>query len=282
MTVTGVDVVVHTGEVLAESVAARLLVKIIDAQARYGSASLVLTGGRIAERTYRAVAASPVRAAVDWGRVDFWWGDERHLPAGDPDRNETQARAAFMDALPVDPARVHPVPPADRYADAAVAAAVYRDELFRSGESDRAGEAYRAGTVPGAGAGAGGGGVPGRLPRFDVVLLGVGEDGHVASVFPGSPALHQDEPVVPVLDSPKPPPVRVTLTPAAIDTAGEVWLIAAGSGKADAIGVALAGTRWAEAGMSGAGAGPVPAARVRGLHRTLWLLDRAAAARLPG
>ena len=74
---------------------------------------MVLTGGRIAAAVYRAVARLPARDAVDWSRVDVWWGDERFLPAGDPERNETQARAALLDALPLDPARVHPMPASD-------------------------------------------------------------------------------------------------------------------------------------------------------------------------
>ncbi|GHJ44831.1 6-phosphogluconolactonase [Catellatospora sp. TT07R-123] len=236
-------VVVHAdATVLAEAVAARLLVKLIDAQAVHGGAHAVLTGGRVAAAVYRAVLASPARAAVDWSRVDLWWGDERFLPSGDPDRNETQARAALLDALPLDPARVHPMPPADGPdgADPELAARRYAGELAAAGD--------------------------GRLPRFDVLLLGVGEDGHVASVFPGFPVA--DGLVGAVTDSPKPPPVRTTLTPAAINTADEVWLIAAGADKAEAVGTALT-------------SGGLPAATVHGTSRTLWLLDAAAASRVP-
>ncbi len=130
--------------------------------------SYVLTGGRIAAQIYAAVHASPARDAVDWSRVHVWWGDERFLPSGDPDRNETQAREAFLAALPTDPSRVHPMPASDgpQGADAAAAAAAYAAEI----------------------AGA----------RFDVVLLGVGEDGHVASVFPGHPVGDDPRPVADV------------------------------------------------------------------------------------
>jgi 6-phosphogluconolactonase len=240
-------VVVHDDpKLLAEATAARLIVRLTDAQAERGVAALVLTGGRIAAQIYAAVRANPARDAVDWSRVDFWWGDERFLPSGDPDRNETQARAALLDGLPVDPARVHPMPASDGPLgnDAAAAAAAYAAELAASFAEP-----------------AGGG-----LPRFDVVLLGVGEDGHVASVFPGHPVGEATGTVAAVHDSPKPPPVRVTLTLPAIDTATDVWLIAAGDGKADAVREALTATPAA-----------LPAARVSGQHRTLWLLDRAAA-----
>ncbi|HEX8345716.1 MAG TPA: 6-phosphogluconolactonase, partial [Actinoplanes sp.] len=108
-----VVVVVPDADVLASAVAARLVVKIIDAQALRGAAHVVLTGGRIAAKVLRAVRELPASAAIDWSRVDLWWGDERFLPAGDADRNETQAREALLDALPLDPACVHPMPASD-------------------------------------------------------------------------------------------------------------------------------------------------------------------------
>src|SRR5438477_610971 len=111
----------------------------------------------------------------------------------------------------------------------------------------------------------------GSVPTFDVLLLGVGPDGHVASLFPESPALYDDRTVIPVRGAPKPPPARLTLSTAAINAAREVWLIAAGEEKAAAARMAL----------SGAGPTAVPAAGVHGRARTLWLLDRAAASRVP-
>lgn len=245
-------VVVHAdADLLSQAVAARLLVRILDAQADRGLAAVVLTGGGVAGQVYRALCASPARDAVDWAHVDVWWGDERFLPAGHPDRNETQAREALLDAVPLDPARVHPMPAADGPdgADPEAAAARYAERLAA---------AARPGTA--------------RLPHFDVLLLGVGEDGHVASVFPEHPVAYESRPVAAVRGAPKPPPVRVTLTLPAINTAEEVWLVAAGPAKAGVIGMALAG-----------GAGPVqlPVAGVHGVETTLWLLDRAAAADLP-
>jgi 6-phosphogluconolactonase len=244
------SVVVHQDpRALAQAVAARLVVRLIDAQAERGVADLVLTGGRIATAVYEAVAASPARDALDWSRVELWWGDERFLPSGHPERNETQARATLLDKVPLDPARVHPMPASDGPDgnDPEAAAARYADELAR---------AARPGSE--------------RWPHFDVLLLGVGEDGHVASVFPEHPVAYEHRPVAAVRGSPKPPPVRTTLSLPAINTAEEVWLVAAGADKANAVGMALAG------------AGPVqlPAAGVHGLSRTLWLLDRAAAAQL--
>jgi 6-phosphogluconolactonase len=235
-------------EVLAQSAAARLVVRLLDAQAERGLASVVLTGGRIAERIYRALHDSPARDAVDWRRVDVWWGDERFLPAGDPERNETQARAALLDALPLDPARVHPMPAATPGDDPETAAGRYAEELAASA---------RPGTA--------------RLPHFDLLLLGIGEDGHVASVFPEHPVAYETRPVAGVRGSPKPPPNRITLTMPTLNSAEEVWLIATGPEKAGAVGMALTGH-----------AGPVqlPASGVHGVERTMWLVDREAASQV--
>lgn len=237
------DVVVHADrEVLAQAVAARLLVTLVDAQAARGEASMVLTGGGVAGAVYRAVAASPARHAVDWSRVTCWWGDERFLPSGDPERNETQAREAFGELLAA--ARTYPMPATDGAdgSDPESAAARYARQLDAAAH-------------------------PARLPHFDVLLLGVGEDGHIASIFPEQPAAYEVRTVCAVRGAPKPPPNRITLTQPTINTAEQVWLIAAGQEKAGAV----------EMAFSGAGPVQVPAAGVRGTDRTLWLLDRAAA-----
>jgi 6-phosphogluconolactonase len=232
-------VVVPDADVLAETVASRLVAKIVDAQAERGTASVVLTGGRIAAKVLRTVKDLPAARAIDWSQVDLWWGDERFLPAGDPDRNETQARAALLDALPLTAARVHPMPASDGPDgdDAEAAAARYAAEL--------------------------------RVP-FDVLMLGVGEDGHVASLFPEHPVLSETgQATAAVHDSPKPPPTRITLTMPTIQSADEVWLVAAGPDKTDSVGAALSGDK------------TKPAAHATGTSRTYWLLDRAAAAKIP-
>ena len=234
-------VVVPDADVLAATVAARLVAKIVDAQAERDAAGVVLTGGRIAAKVLLAVQDLPEAAAIDWSRVDLWWGDERFLPAGDPDRNETQAREALLDDLPLDPARVHAMPASDGPDgdDAEAAAARYARELAAGGA---------------------------ELPAFDVLMLGVGEDGHVASLFPGHPGLEATGTTAAVHDSPKPPPTRITLTLPAIQSAAEVWLIAAGPDKTTSVGAALNGDK------------SRPAAHAAGTSKTYWLLDRAAAA----
>ena len=113
---------------------------------------------------------------------------------------------------------------------------------------------------------------PSSLPRLDVVLLGVGPDAHIASLFPEQAGIREkDRTVVGVRNSPKPPPLRISLTLPAINTAAEVWMVVAGEDKAGAVGLALAGANPVQ----------VPASGPRGTSRTLWLIDENAASRVP-
>lgn len=245
-------VLIHRDQpLLAKAAAARLVTRIVDVQAGRGSASIVLTGGGVGTAVLAELAATGAREAIDWRTLDIWWGDERFLPAGDPERNETAARKALLDHVDVDPARVRPMPAsggpdgddpeaaADRYARLLRAAARPEDH--------------------------------GPVPSFDILMLGLGPDAHVASLFPEMPALYDERPVVAVRGAPKPPPTRITLTLPSIQAAREVWVMAAGESKADAVRMAL----------SEAGPVQVPAAGARGRQRTLFMLDRAAAGKLP-
>jgi 6-phosphogluconolactonase len=246
------EIIVHRdAPLLAKAIAARLVTRLVDAAAAHGTASLVLTGGGIGTAVLSELAAAPARDAVDWRHVDFWWGDERFLPSGDPERNETGARAALLDHVEADPARVHPMPPSDG-----------PDGDNPEAAADRYAAELRRATTPED---------HGPVPSFDVLLLGIGPEGHIASLFPGMPALYDDRPVVAVRGAPKPPPTRLTLTLPAINTAREVWILAAGAEKAGAVALAL----------SDAGPVQIPAAAARGRQRTLFLLDREAAAQVP-
>ncbi|ADP82857.1 6-phosphogluconolactonase [Pseudofrankia inefficax] len=247
------ELIVHPDAgLLAKAASARLITTLVDAQARRGEASLVLTGGGIGIALLRAVLASPALEAVNWSKVDIWWGDERFVPADSPDRNVLQAREALLAHVPVDEKRVFEIGAlaseggADGYTEPEQAAADYAAQLA-------------AHAPDGA-----------LVPAFDVLLLGIGPEGHVASIFPHSPAARATEPVVAVRESPKPPPNRVSLTYPTIQAARQVWVIAAGEEKADAVAAAAAG------------AGPLdlPAAAATGRDRTLWLIDRAAASRV--
>lgn len=246
------EVVVYANpDLLAAAAAARLVTRLVDVQAAKGSASVVLTGGGTGLAVLKELRGSSARDAIDWSRLDIYWGDERFVPADSDDRNEKGAREALLDHVPVDPKRVHAMAPSD---------GEFGDDV------DRAAAAYAEVLAANAG--------PedhGDVPAFDIMLLGLGGEGHTASVFPESPAVYETErTVVAVRNCPKPPPTRISLTLPAIRRAREVWLMTAGEGKADAVALALAG----------AGEVQVPVAGARGDRRTLWLLDRAAAGKL--
>jgi len=246
------EILVHPDAgLLAKAVAARLVTRLVDAVAAAGHAHLVLTGGGIGTAVLVELAAAPARDAVDWRQVDFWWGDERFVPAGNPDRNETGARSTLLDRINLDPARVHPMPGPDGPDgdDPEAAAARYAGWLAAAARPED----------------------HGPVPSFDVLILGIGPEGHVASLFPGMPAVYDNRPVVAVRGSPKPPPVRISLTFPSIQAAREVWILASGEEKAGAVALAL----------SGSGPVQLPAAGARGRQRTLFLLDEAAAAKLP-
>ncbi|MEW1959217.1 6-phosphogluconolactonase [Kineococcus sp. NPDC059986] len=249
MTREGALVLRHpTPDALAAATADRLLAALVDAQAARGVAHLSLTGGTIGGKTLAAVAAAPGRDTVDWHRVHFWWSDERFLPTGDPERNATQAQDALLGALDLDVSTVHYPPATDGPDgdDLDAAAARYAAELLQHGDGA-------------------------EVPAFDVLLLGMGPDGHVASLFPHHPGLARDDSsVVGVRESPKPPPLRVSFTFGAIARARQVWLVAAGAEKAAAV----------ARGVAAGDVSETPAAGVFGTERTLWLVDEAAAADL--
>jgi 6-phosphogluconolactonase len=244
------EVIVHRdAALLAKAVAARLITKLIDAQAAQGSASIVLTGGGIGAASLRAVRESPALEAVDWSQLDVWWGDERFVDRGSDERNEKAARDALLDHVDIDPDRVFPMGWAGGEDDDDPVAAAERYARTLASRAPK-GE---------------------LVPRFDVLLLGLGPEGHVASIFPESAAAIDERTVVAVHECPKPPPTRISLTQKAIGAADEVWVVAAGGEKAEA----------ARRALSGAAPLDIPAAGVRGRRRTLWLLDRTAASALP-
>jgi 6-phosphogluconolactonase len=246
------DVVIEPdADRLTRSVASALVARLSAAQAVHGTASVVLTGGGIGTAVLQRVAEladEPEHAVVDWALVDVWWGDERFVPADSSDRNELGAREAFLGRVPLDPERIHPMPSSDAGFDEPEEAAAWYAEQLASAAGDRR-----------------------SVPRIDVLLLGMGPEGHVASIFPESPAASDERPVVAVRDCPKPPPTRISLGFSALTSAEEVWLLVSGEAKAAAVARAL----------SGADRLQLPAAGARGRRATRWLLDAAAAGALP-
>ena len=234
------EIVLHDGaDEVAEALAARLVERLAALQSSGQDPQVALTGGRIATKAYARLAADSAGSAVDWSRVDLWWGDERYVAADDDERNAKPALDLLRAPLELAADRVHEMPATDSGLSLDDAAAAYADEL--------------ADTV------------------FDVCLLGLGPDGHVASLFPEHPSSRAEGEVIAVRNSPKPPPDRLSLTLAVVNRSREVWFVVSGADKADAVALAL----------SGAGALQVPGAGAHGTTRTLWLVDREAASKLP-
>ncbi|SOJ54855.1 6-phosphogluconolactonase [Mycobacterium simulans] len=233
---------------LVEAAGKRLIDTIQSAVEARGQALIVLTGGGNGCALLRYLGTQG--AQVDWSKVHLFWGDERYVPEDDDERNDKQAREALLDHVDIPASQVHPMAASDGDfgTDLDAAALAYEQVLAANAVSG------------------------GRVPNFDVHLLGMGPEGHINSLFPDTPAVRETaRMVVSVDDSPKPPPQRITLTLPAIQRSREVWLMVSGAGKAAAVADAI----------GGADPVSVPAAGAIGREATLWLLDEDAAARLP-
>jgi 6-phosphogluconolactonase len=228
---------------VAETTGARLLIAIGDAIAKRGVAHVVLTGGTVGIELLRRAAATPLASTIDWTSVHVWWGDERFVPAGHPDRNEGQAQDALLRHVPLPEENIHRIGSSDQFATVLDAASAYYSLIAQWDD-----------------------------PQWDVAMFGMGPDGHVASLFPGLadiPAEHVEfddaaPRALPVVDSPKPPAERVTMTLSTINHARCVWIVATGAEKAPAVADAL------KPGST------LPAAAIGGTQETLWLVDAAA------
>ncbi|HWS49706.1 MAG TPA: 6-phosphogluconolactonase [Microbacterium sp.] len=238
-------VVEATPAALAARVADRFLTR-LRARTRNGRiAHIALTGGSMGGAVLRATAEDPRSAEIDWSLVHFWWGDERYVGRDDPDRNSLQSRQALLDHIPVPDENVHEVAGPDSGLSLDEAAEAYAAELARFGGDEH------------------------PWPSFAVCFLGVGPDGHIASLFPDRPEVAvTDVAALAVRDSPKPPPERVSLTRPVLNHSKRVWLVLTGADKASALGLALAGASYAS----------VPAAGAKGRKRTVFFVDEAAAA----
>lgn len=223
------------GELAAE-IATEIIRVFRERQAESAIPCIVLTGGTGGALVLEALGEHPDRDSVDWSRVRFVWGDERWRPAGDPERNDLLADSTLFAHVSVDPALVHRVSGSNAGLSLEDAAAAY------------------ARIIDG-------------IHRIDIALNGVGEDGHIASLFPGRPEMHlTDAPsAFAITASPKPPPERVTLSMPTLQRAERVWLIAAGAGKADAV----RAVRQREQPL-------LPAATVTGTRETVLWADLAA------
>lgn len=209
-----------------------------------GTCSLVLSGGST-PRVLHHVLATQFRDHIPWAQVHVFWGDERYVPHSDPRSNYGMAKATLLDHVPCPDTNVHPMP--THLPDAAAAAQEYEMTLRRCFASES--------------------------PHFDLALLGIGPDGHTASLFPGSPALDERTRWVVAVTAAAEPPVRLTLTVPALTASAQTYFLVTGSDKAHALRHVLAAT---------ADPNTYPAAAVRRARRpVIWWVDRDAAAMLP-
>jgi 6-phosphogluconolactonase len=236
-----------TAQALGQA-AAELVVRLAaQAVAERGRFMVALSGGSLPKLVAPALVAEPLRSRVDWSAWHVFWADERCVPFDDPDSNYHGAREYLFDQVDIPAEHIYPL---DAALDPSAAAAAYQARLARVFQP-----------------------AAGQLPGFDLILLGMGEDGHTASLFPHHALLAETERwVAPIFDSPKPPPARITLTLPIINQARQVAFVAAGAGKAEVLAQVLGpGDRTAE----------LPARQVRPVHGDVhWFIDQAAALKL--
>jgi 6-phosphogluconolactonase len=227
-----------TAELLAQNVAAWLCAL---AEAGGRRFSVCLSGGSTPRPLYEQIATPAIASRFPWPRVHWFWGDERFVPQNDPDSNYRMARDAFLSRVPIPTGNIHPIPTEGLSADEAATA--YEATLKKF---------YGADVL-----------APDQ-PLFDVTLLGIGENGHTASLFPGQPALREMRRwAVPTIGTDAQP--RITLTYPVLDSSRDVAFLATGASKRDVVARARAGDR------------ALPAALVSPIGRLHWLTDRAAA-----
>lgn len=236
---------------LTEAAGQRLVLLLSELTAAQTRVHLSLTGGSLGIAIWKAVAASPLRVLVDWARIHCWWSDERFLSAEDAERNDHQAFEAFFEQGPVPRANLHTIGNTEQFADQHRAAAAYEKQLREAGSED-------------------------SWPIFDLSLLGMGQDGHLASLFPGKDEIHDPRlGVIGVEDSPKPPSARVSMTLPLIRRSRRIWFLVDGADKAEAAARLLDAAQQISLPESQELA-RTPAAGARGLEQTLYLITREA------
>ena len=235
--------VVPNAAALAEQAAERFAeaaTKVMDESGRF---SVALSGGATPQSLYARLAAEPFRSRVDWGRVQVFWGDERCVPPDHPDSNYRLAQELLLSRVPVPPEHIHRM--RGEAADQDLAAAEYAGEIQTAFGLRR-----------------------GERPRFDLILLGMAEDGHTASLFPHSPALREVTRLAVAVYVGAVKGYRLTLTLPVLNNAARVLFLVSGSDKAGRLRSVLTGKPSPDA----------PASLVRPERGTLhWIVDRAAA-----
>lgn len=214
------------------------LVELLDARlTQQPTCSLVLSGGKTPETLYLLLATCHYQSRLDWSRVHLFWGDERYVPHDDPRSNYSLAYTAWLSKAPIPPENIHPMP--THYPNPDDAARAYEAEL----------RAHFGAEAP--------------FPVFDLVLLGLGDDGHIASLFPGDPVLEETTRWVVPSRAPVAPPQRLTLTLPVLNASPRIWFLVSGDAKRAAIEQLFSGAECT-----------LPAARIHPrMERFWWLSD---------
>ncbi len=230
--------------------AAEQVVRIANlAVAERGSFYIALSGGSTPRALYERLAHPDLASKVDWTKVHIFWGDERCVSHDDPESNYRLAKETLLDRIPLPPGNIHPI---QGELEPELAAREYEQEIIQIfGQSST---------------------MSPLVPAFDLILLGMGEDGHTASLFPGSPALLEEKRWVAAVEHNTPPPPlvsRVTLTPVLINSANNVIFLISGKSKAKRLRAVLEGEFNPER---------LPAQIINPKNGNLfWMLDKAAA-----
>ena len=211
----------------------------------HGRFTIALAGGSTPKELYALLAAEPYRSQIDWTSVEVFWGDERCVPPDSEESNFRMAHEELLSKVPIPASQVHRMP-AD-WPDLEAASEAYTAEMRRTFGTD-------------------------GIPSFDLIQLGLGPEGHTASLFPHQASLHEQQRLVMPVTTPKPPPQRLTFTPPLLNTAQHVLFLVAGAEKADAVHAILEGEYQPD---------EYPAQIVRPPNgEVTWMLDAAAAGKL--
>ena len=244
----GQVVIVPDGSALAEAAAEHFAHAVEKARAERGSAFVTLSGGTTPKQMGSILAREPYRSRIPWARVHIFWGDERWVPLGSPESNAGEARRGFLNLVPIPPGNVHPW---DTAAESPREAAAAYETLLRELFTE-----------------------PSGVPRFDLVLLGMGEDGHTASLFPNTGALVPDGQLTVANYVPRMDATRLTLTAPVLNAGREILFLVGGPGKADTLEEVLEGPELPAT---------FPAQLIRPAlpdSRLYWLVDEDAGAKL--
>ncbi len=241
----GTVTIVADGSALARAAAERVARAIDAAVAARGRATVALSGGSTPKQMGSVLARDPYRAHIPWEKVDIFWGDERWVPLESPESNAGEAMRLLLNDAPIPAEQIHPY---DTVSVSPEVSAARYEELIRQRV-----------------------GIAGVLPAFDLIFLGMGEDGHTASLFPGTAAIREQKKLVVGHAVPKLDTIRLTFTAPLINNARRVVFLIAGAAKADRLSDVLDGAERVD---------ELPAQLVRPADGPIWLVDRDAASRL--